>query len=244
MGRLAIDQFVPASDVATPSGGIDAQPARLPQTLSKRELAKRHAAVCAGAVKLMPDLRAFAGGLASSPQQADDLVQIAIMRALDASRQFTPGTNFRAWIFTILRNAFFNQCRSPISRQVSLDDCESYVAATPATQSSNLEICDFRRAFAQLVPEQREALLLVGVSGLDYGEVAAICGCALGTVKSRVSRARTTLRALMDGGKLTMRRQDLMPASSLDLRHALEASGAGLYLSVPRRPGSRQSLST
>jgi len=174
----------------------------------------RHAAVCAGAIKYLPDLRAFARSLAANRHQADDLVQTAILRALDAAQQFTPGTNFKAWSFTILRNLFYNQWRSPTSRQVALDDCVVEVASTAPTQEATLEFCDFRRSFAQLGPDHREALLLVGASGLSYSEAAAVCNCAPGTMKSRVSRARSLLRAMMDGGAMNLRRRDLMPISA------------------------------
>jgi RNA polymerase sigma-70 factor (ECF subfamily) len=199
----------------------------------------RHAVVCAGAVKYLPDLRAFAGALAGNRHLADDLVQTAILRAIDAAQQFTPGTNFKAWIFTILRNASYNQWRSPASRQVALEETDGYAPVTPPTQDGNLEFCDFRRAFAQLVPEQREALLLIGASGLGYEEAAAICGCATGTVKSRVSRARTSLRLLMDGGSLELRRNDVVPISTLDLSRALQATGAALTRPTRRPPSVR-----
>jgi RNA polymerase sigma-70 factor (ECF subfamily) len=92
-----------------------------------------------------------------------------------------------------------------------------------------LHFCDFRRAFAQLTPEQREALLLVSASGLEYGEAAAISGCAVGTVKSRVSRARASLKALIDGGGvLSLRRRDVVPISGMDIAFALDRSGAAL----------------
>jgi len=87
-------------------------------------------------------------------------VQVAILRALNAAQQFTPGTNFKARVFTILRNVFYNQWRSPASRQTSLDDCTEYAPNVGPSQHMTLEFYDFRRAFAQLVPEQREALLL------------------------------------------------------------------------------------
>jgi RNA polymerase sigma-70 factor (ECF subfamily) len=199
----------------------------------------RHAVVCAGAVKYLPDLRAFAGALAGNRHLADDLVQVAILRAIDAAQQFTPGTNFKAWIFTILRNASYNQWRSPASRQVPLEESDGYAPVSPPTQDGNLEFCDFRRAFAQLVPEQREALLLIGASGLGYEEAAEICGCATGTVKSRVSRARTNLRALMDGDSLALRRHDVVPISTLDLTLALEASGSDLMRPARRMPAAR-----
>jgi RNA polymerase sigma-70 factor (ECF subfamily) len=183
-----------------------------------------HAAVCAGAVKYLPELRAFARALASNRHQADDLVQGAVMRALAAAQQFTPGTNFKAWIFTILRNVFYNQCRSPWSQNVPLDEEGGNDPVVGPSQERSLEFCDFRRAFAQLVPEQREALLLVGASGLGYEEAATICGCAVGTVKSRVSRARDNLRALMDGGEFELQRSDVLPVSGMDPALALQFS--------------------
>jgi RNA polymerase sigma-70 factor (ECF subfamily) len=194
-----------------------------------------HAAVCAGAIACLPDLRAFARSLTGNSHQADDLVQSAILRALSASQTFTPGTNFKAWSFTILRNVFYNQWRSPASRQVMLDDCVTVAPATAPTQDASLELCDFRRAFAQLVPDQREALLLIGASGLTYSEAAVVCNCAAGTVKSRVSRARANVRAMMDGGALHLRRRDVTPISATDLALALETSIAARNLPTGSR---------
>jgi RNA polymerase sigma-70 factor (ECF subfamily) len=174
----------------------------------------RHAAVCAGAIKCLPDLRAFARSLAGNSHHADDLVQTAILRALSASQTFTPGTNFKAWSFTILRNAFYNQWRAPASRHVGLDDCVVVTPSTEATQEAYLEFCDFRRCFAQLGPDHREALLLIGASGLSYSEAAVVCNCAPGTMKSRVSRGRALLRAMMDGGAMTLNRRDVTPISA------------------------------
>jgi RNA polymerase sigma-70 factor, ECF subfamily len=193
----------------------------LTTALTQSDAADRYAAVCDGAVKYLPDLRAFAKSLAGNLHQADDLVQGAILRALDASHHFQPGTNFKAWSFTILRNIFYNQWRSPASRHVALDDCTSYMPMTEPSQDKTLEFCDLRRAFAQLGPDQRKALMLVGVSGLDYAAAAKICGVAPGTMKSRVSRARATLRELMDGGPLELLRSDFVPLPALDLISAL-----------------------
>ncbi|GAB2178435.1 sigma-70 family RNA polymerase sigma factor [Dongia sp. agr-C8] len=186
-------------------------------SLSETETAERHAVVWASVVEYLPDLRAFANALVGSRHQADDLVQVAILRALEAAQQFTPGTNFKAWVFTILRNVLYNQWRSPASRHMSLDDCIEYAPTVAPSQQMTLEFCDFRRAFAQLVPEQREALLLISVSGFEYGEAAAMCGCAIGTVKSRVSRARAVLRGLMDGGSMALRRQHVSPVAMMDV---------------------------
>jgi RNA polymerase sigma-70 factor (ECF subfamily) len=193
---------------------------------------ERYAAVCAGAIEHLSDLRAFARSLAGNSHQADDLVQSAILRALSAAQTFTPGSNFKAWSFTILRNVYYNHWRSPASHQVMLDDCPADAATTAPTQDASLEFCDFRRAFAQLVPIQREALLLIGATGLGYAEAAAVCNCAAGTMKSRVSRARSNLRTMMDRGNLNLRRCDVTPVSAMDLALALETSIASR--SLPR----------
>jgi RNA polymerase sigma-70 factor (ECF subfamily) len=185
--------------------------------LTGRDVADRHAAVSAGIVTYLPDLRAFANSLARNRHQADDLMQSAIQRALGASHQFMPGTNFKAWSFTILRNVFYNQWRSSGSHQVTLDDCTDCLPRTEPSQEMTMEVCDLRRAFAQLGPEQRQALLLVAVSGLEYEAAGEICGVAKGTMKSRVSRARANLRALMDGGSLRLSRHEVAPISALDL---------------------------
>jgi RNA polymerase sigma-70 factor, ECF subfamily len=222
-----------ATDDAGQSSVRDTDPAATAWVLSAGDAAERHAAVCAGAVRYLPDLRAFARSLASNSHQADDLVQGAILRGLSASRQFTPGTHIRAWLFTILRNVFFTQWRSPASRQLALDDCIGHLPVNPAGQEANLEFCDFRRAFAQLVPEQREALMLVGAAGMDYETAAAVCGCAVGTVKSRVSRGRAIVKSLMDGsGAMALRRRDVVPISAMDIAFALGGSGAALHLSA------------
>ena len=200
---------------------------------------ERHAAVCAGAIAHLSDLRAYARSLAGDKQRADDLVQNAILRALDAAQQFTPGTNFRAWAFTILRNVFYNQWRSQASRHVSLDDDATLIAPkTAPTQDASLEFCDFRRAFAQLGADHREALLLVGASGLTYVEAAAVCNCAPGTMKSRVSRARSALRALMDDGILNLRRRDVTPTSAMDLPFALQTAIAARNLPIGHMPSA------
>lgn len=197
------------------SGRDSAKAATRTEALTECEVAERHAAVRAGAVMYLPDLRVFAKGMAANRHQADDLVQSTILRALDASHQFTPGTNFRAWTFTILRNVFYNQWRSAASRVESIEDCMHNMPVTDPSQDKALELCDLRRALAQLGPEQRQALLLVVVSGLDYEAVAEICGVARGTVKSRVSRARTNLRTLMDGGPVKLSRRQVGPISAL-----------------------------
>jgi len=169
-----------------------------------------------GVVECMPHLRAFARSLTSNRTLADDLVHDAIVRALTAAQQYTPGTNFKAWIFTILRNLYYNEGRKQAGRFSSIDDLGHNEPMIGASQEANLEFCDFRRAFKQLNPDQREVLMLVGASGLSYEEAAAVCGCAVGTIKSRASRARQDLKRLLGGMPLPMARTDLGPVAGRD----------------------------
>src|SRR5215813_7046048 len=162
-------------------------------------------------VDSIPHLRAFARSLTRNRDRADDLVHDAAVRALAASEQFTPGTNFKAWIFTILRNLYYNEGRKDHSRNVPFDEATVTEHAIPATQESALEFCDFRRAFWQLGEDHREVLMLVGASGLSYEEAAKVCNCAVGTIKSRVSRARQELTKLLSEDALEISRSQSTP---------------------------------
>ena len=150
-------------------------------------------------IEQLPHLRAFAVLLTHDRCLADDLVQEAAVRALAHADQFRPGTNFKAWISTILRNSYFN-----VVRQRSRVAPMSAVApdAEPTTsggQEEQLGLRDFERAFACLPSAQREGLLLVGASGFSYEAAAEVAGCAVGTMKSRVARGRIHLARLLDG---------------------------------------------
>lgn len=145
----------------------------------------------------IPALRAFAISLTGKPDRADDLVQETLLKAWAGMQSFQPGTNFRAWLFTILRNVFYSQYRK---RKHEVEDGEGYHAARMATapeQNGHMDFEDFRLALAKLPIDQREALILIGASGLSYEEAAEICNCALGTIKSRVNRARVRLVELL-----------------------------------------------
>jgi RNA polymerase sigma-70 factor, ECF subfamily len=144
-----------------------------------------------------PRLRAFAMSLSGNLDRADDLVQDTLLRAIANIELFQPGTNLSAWLFTILHNLFRSEYRKRI-REVE-DTDGSYVGSLKSSpqQHSRMEFEDFRRALAKLVPDQREALILVGASDFSCEEAAAICGCAVGTIKSRVHRARTKLVELL-----------------------------------------------
>ena len=145
----------------------------------------------------MPHLRAFARFLTGNRERADDLVQDTVVRALTAAHQFQQGTNLKAWMFTILRNLFRSEYRK---RRREVEDTDGSYAESLKShpeQNSRLEFQEFRAALAKLPPDQREALILVGASGFSYEEAAAICECAVGTIKSRVNRARTRLADLL-----------------------------------------------
>ena len=151
-------------------------------------------------VALIPHLRAFARTLAGEPAAADDLAQDAMMKAWDARASYEMGTNMKAWTFMILRNQFYSEKRRSW-RQTQLDQeaAERTLVAIDNPEAP-IALDELRLGLGMLPPEQREALILVGAGGFAYEEAAAICDCAVGTVKSRVSRARRALQALLDDG--------------------------------------------
>ena len=141
----------------------------------------------------IPKLRAFAISLSGNVDRADDLVQETMLRALANINSFQPGTNLQAWLFTILRNLFRSEYRK---RKREVEDVDGRYAdslVSHPAQDSQLEFKELRVALGKLPQDQREALILVGASGFSYEEAAAICECAVGTIKSRVNRARHRL---------------------------------------------------
>ena len=151
-------------------------------------------------VALIPHLRAFARTLTGDPTAADDLAQDAMMKAWDARQSFQLGTNMKAWTFMILRNQFYSEKRRSW-RQSQLDQeaAERTLIAVDDPEAP-VALDELRQGLAMLPPEQREALILVGAGGFAYEEAADICGCAVGTVKSRVSRARKALQSILEDG--------------------------------------------
>jgi RNA polymerase sigma-70 factor, ECF subfamily len=145
----------------------------------------------------LPSLRAFAMSLAHSTDRADDLVQDTIVRALANIEKFQPGTCMTAWLFTILRNLFYSECRRA---KHELEDPDGSYAGHLRTAPDQGARCDFQdlwRALAKLSIEHREALILIGAEGLSYEEAAQVCGVAIGTMKSRVHRGRVHLAELL-----------------------------------------------
>lgn len=185
-------------------------------------------------IESIPRLRAYARSLTRNPEQADDLVHDAVVQALAAQAKFRPGTNLRAWIFTILRNLHFSERRKSRVRSLFLEESAAALPTVAASPEGSLAMCDFKRAFWRLRPEQREVLILVGASGLSYEEAADICKCAVGTVKSRVFRARQQLLRLYEGAECTNARV----SGAVPIRRQ-----AGTF-PVPRRSLNRMQAAT
>ncbi len=148
-------------------------------------------------LQILPNLRAFAYSLCRRHDLADDLVQEVIVKAWSKQSSFEMGTNMKAWLFTIMRNEFYSAMRKK-GREVP-DPDGSFTArlSSQPGQYGVMDLNDFKTALDQLPDDQKEAIILVGASGFAYEEAAEICGCAVGTMKSRVSRARTRLEELL-----------------------------------------------
>jgi RNA polymerase sigma-70 factor (ECF subfamily) len=163
----------------------------------KEKRSQAHANLKTGMLALLPNLRAFALSLCGNPDRADDLVQETLLKAWDHVDSFEQGTNLRAWLFTILRNTFITETRKK-RREVA--DADGKIAqgimVTPA-QQGHVDLDDVRKAVQLLPAAQREALMLVGAVGMSYEEAAEAAGCAVGTIKSRVNRARLRLAELL-----------------------------------------------
>lgn len=145
----------------------------------------------------LPNLRAFAVSLTGKHDKADDLVQETIMKAWSKQHLFQPGSNMNAWLFTILRNEFYSQMRKRGREIQDSDGLFTERMSVHPAQYGALDLQDFKAALDMLPADQREAIILVGASGFAYEEAAEICGCAVGTIKSRVNRARNRLAELL-----------------------------------------------
>ncbi|MCZ2158659.1 RNA polymerase sigma factor [Bartonella sp. 220] len=148
-------------------------------------------------LSVLPALRAFALSLSGRHDKAEDLVQDTVMKAWAKQDSFEMGTNLKAWLFTILRNEFYSQMRKKGREVQDTDGILTQNVAVHPAQYGSLDLQDFKKALNMLSADQREAIILIGASGFSYEDAAAICGCAVGTIKSRVSRARNRLQELL-----------------------------------------------
>jgi RNA polymerase sigma-70 factor, ECF subfamily len=185
------------------------------ETVSNGAKPENEATFKTGLLELVPFLRAFARSLCGNPEMADDLAQETLVKAWQARGSFAAGTNLKAWLFTILRNQFYSD-RRRAWRQAPWDqEAAERIPGSSGEQSWAAELSDTARALTCLSDEQREALILVGAGGFSYEDAAAICNCAVGTVKSRVARARKSLLSILEG-------EDPLPSSP----HATEGDAA------------------
>jgi RNA polymerase sigma-70 factor (ECF subfamily) len=186
-------------------------------------------------VALVPQLHTFARSLCRDGVKADDLVQEALMRAFNNIERFKPGTNLKAWLFTIVRNEHYSQLRRSKFEAQGMNIELLPEPSVPPDHDGKLALRDLNRALASLSPGQRTALILVSVSGFSYEEAAQICGCAVGTIKSRVARARETLLELLEG------RQPLSVAAEEETAH--DGTPAPLSSAVAHRGSAPNPLS-
>ena len=165
---------------------------------------------------LIPHLRAFSRSLCGNATLADDVAQDALLKAWNARERFRPGSNLKAWTFTILRNQFYSIKRRSW-RATSLEpEVAEQTIVSVSNQDDGVRLNELRSALDRLSDDQREAIILVGATGMSYEEAAEVCECATGTIKSRVSRARKTLQSIMDEGDFENREDGIGALNAMD----------------------------
>jgi RNA polymerase sigma-70 factor (ECF subfamily) len=180
---------------------------------------------------LIPRMRAFARTMSGDATAGDDLAQEGLAKAWAARNSYRPGTNLKAWVYMIMRNQFFSEKRRSW-RSVPLDS-ETVERTVPAISdpTATIALDELRRAMLMLPEEQREALILIGAGGCSYEEVAAMTGCAVGTIKSRVSRARGRLALIFAEGSIP--KDDIRPSAALsDILAQYERADGGRALAA------------
>jgi RNA polymerase sigma-70 factor (ECF subfamily) len=205
---------------ADPTAPDEGAPKNTVRTDAERSAFKREL------TDVVPHLRAFARGLCGRPDMADDLVQETMLKAWAAQDRFEPGTSMRAWTFVILRNAYLTDMRRNRFRGEYDETVAERILTAPAGQEHPIHLSDIHRALLSLPPERREALLLVGAGGFSYEEAAQICGCAVGTIKSRVGRARAALQTMIEEGTIPDRTAT-DPAAHRAILEELDSVAAG-----------------
>ena len=149
-------------------------------------------------VEMLPALRAFARTFYRNQNDADDLVQDTLVRALNSYNTFTPGTQLKSWLFTIMRNAFYTQIRKSSREPLGVIRCVSDQRSAPPSQEWTVHAKEVAVAIYSLPASQREVLVLITLEGMSYEDAAHVCGCNIGTVKSRLNRARARLSSQFD----------------------------------------------
>lgn len=172
---------------ARPVGTTETGPA------SRFTRSKQHVEVETDVVTLIPALRAFARTFYRNSNDADDLVQDVLMRALGSLHQFEPGTALKSWLFTIMRNTFYTRIKKSMRESPGAADCASFKPVTQASQEWTSRAREVDEALRKLPDRQREVIMLICILGVSYEEAAEVCGCPIGTIKSRLNRARATL---------------------------------------------------
>jgi RNA polymerase sigma-70 factor (ECF subfamily) len=180
-------------------------------------------------LELIPALRAFARTFYRDLSDADDLVQETLAKALANIDDFEPGTRLKSWLFTIMRNTFYTKIRLYAREAPAAADCASEQPATDATQEWSIRGEEVRHAINRLPPHHREVLVLIGVLGVSYGEAASICDCAIGTIKSRLNRARAGILEILgeeSPGSLVESSGHFAPDAASGATRRSEKSGA------------------
>lgn len=171
----------------------------------------------------IPHLRAFGRSLSGNPDTADDLVQDTLLKAWAARDSFIGGTSMKAWTFVILRNTYFSSTRRKKFTANYDETVAERVLSAPAPQQDPIHLSDLQRGLMELSEDQREAIILVGAGGYSYDEAAKISGCAVGTMKSRVSRARATLEAILEDGRFSSDKKLFGKSTSTALENIIDA---------------------
>jgi RNA polymerase sigma-70 factor (ECF subfamily) len=161
---------------------------------------------------LIPKMRAFGRTMCGDAASGDDLAQDSLLKAWTAHGSYRPGTNMKGWVFMIMRNGFYSDKRRSW-RRVEMDEARERSLLAVSNPTAALELDEVRRALQRLPEEQREALLLIGAGGFSYEEVAEIAGCAVGTIKSRVSRARDAIALILAEGSFG--KDDILPSQAM-----------------------------
>jgi RNA polymerase sigma factor (sigma-70 family) len=169
-------------------------------------------------VDLIPALRAFARTFCRDPTDADDLVQETLTKGLANLDKFEPGTRMKSWLFTIMRNTFYTRAKAQLRESPGAADCASGRPVAEATQEWTLRSKEVQEAINRLPPAKREVLVLIGVLGVSYEEAAEICSCAVGTVKSRLNRARASVLEYLgeDTSETLVEQTPCLPSDYLD----------------------------